>query len=138
MRKHLLDSDTLSYLIKGVPSALERAREYLKTHACLSFSIITYYEILRGLQYYDARSQMAMFEELAERSEIVLLNQTVAQAAAGIYAELRRQGQLIVDADLLIAATAIASDAVLVTNNASHYQRIPGLSLDNWLQAEPS
>ncbi len=137
MRKHLLDSDTLSYLIKGVPSALERAREYLKTHSCLSFSIITYYEILRGLQYYDARSQMAMFEELAERSEIILLNQSVAQTAAGIYAELRRQGQLIIDADLLIAATAIVSDAVLVTNNESHYQRIPGLALDNWLHAEP-
>ncbi len=136
MRKCLLDSDTLSYLIKGISPALERAREYLKIHSCLSFSVITYYEIRRGLLYHDARRQMPLFEKLAERSEIVPLDEPVGRVAADIYAELRRQGQLIADADLLIGATAIAADAVLVTNNEDHYERVPGLAVENWMSKD--
>jgi len=56
--------------------------------------------------------------------------------AAEIYAELRRQGQLIADADLLIGSTAIAADAVLVTNNEGHYERVPGLAVENWMSKD--
>ena len=42
---------------------------------------------------------------------------------------LRRQGQLIPDLDLLIAATALAHDLTLVTRNRHHFERIPDLRL---------
>ncbi len=44
--------------------------------------------------------------------------------ASQIYADLYQQGKIIGDADILIAATAIESDLLLVTNNTAHFSRI--------------
>jgi tRNA(fMet)-specific endonuclease VapC len=51
-----------------------------------------------------------------------------------IKADLRKKGLLIEDMDLLIAATAREHDLTLVTNNASHFERIPDLRLENWVE----
>jgi tRNA(fMet)-specific endonuclease VapC len=48
-------------------------------------------------------------------------------------AALDRKGERIEDFDLLIAATALNLNYVLVTNNTKHYKRIEGLQLENWL-----
>ncbi len=49
-----------------------------------------------------------------------------------IKADLERVGRTLDDADLLIGAIALASKGTLVTNNTSHFDRIPGLRIDNW------
>jgi predicted nucleic acid-binding protein len=46
-----------------------------------------------------------------------------------IRGQLRRDGNLVGDMDLLIASTAIAHDLTLVTRNRRHFERIPGLEL---------
>jgi predicted nucleic acid-binding protein len=50
-----------------------------------------------------------------------------------ITAFLKKDGNLIEDADILMAAIAIVEDLILITNNTSHFNRVKGLSLDNWL-----
>jgi tRNA(fMet)-specific endonuclease VapC len=40
---------------------------------------------------------------------------------------------LIEDADILMAAIAIVEDLILITNNTSHFNRVKGLSFDNWM-----
>ena len=56
--------------------------------------------------------------------------------AAGHYAEIRaeleRRGELIGPNDLVIAATVRAVGAVLVTNNVSEFERVPGLVCEDW------
>lgn len=47
-------------------------------------------------------------------------------------ANLRQQGLLIEDFDLLIAATALVHNLILVTNNTKHHSRVPGLGIENW------
>jgi tRNA(fMet)-specific endonuclease VapC len=53
-----------------------------------------------------------------------------------IYAEekarLRKQGNTIDDFDLLIGASAVANDMILVTNNEAHFQRITKIVIENW------
>ena len=44
-----------------------------------------------------------------------------------------KDGNLIEDADILMAAISIVEDLVLITNNTSHFNRVKDLSLDNWL-----
>lgn len=51
-----------------------------------------------------------------------------------IKAQLQKTGELLPDADLLIAATALDAGVTLVTGNTKHFSRIPGLSLENWFE----
>jgi predicted nucleic acid-binding protein len=44
-----------------------------------------------------------------------------------------KEGNLIEDADILMAATAIVEELVLITNNIKHFERIKGLKIDNWI-----
>jgi len=50
-----------------------------------------------------------------------------------IKAELKKQGKLIDDFDIFIAAIALSNEMILVTNNEKHFERIPNLTIENWL-----
>jgi tRNA(fMet)-specific endonuclease VapC len=68
---------------------------------------------------------------------LALLDTDVLHAivqAATIYADLHRRGELICDADILIAATAITHGLTVATNNQAHFRRIPDLLVVNWLE----
>jgi predicted nucleic acid-binding protein len=53
--------------------------------------------------------------------------------ATDIYADLYRRGELIGDADILIAASALANGFAIVTNNEEHFKRVKNLEVVNWL-----
>jgi tRNA(fMet)-specific endonuclease VapC len=129
----LLDTDILSAVMRQHLSALAHARAYLAVHDHFTFSIITRYEILRGLHAKQATAQLAAFELLCDVSRILPLTDAIVIRAATIYADLHKQGMLIGDADILIAATGLEYGLVVATNNQRHYQRITGIQLENWL-----
>ena len=80
-----------------------------------------------------ARAQLRAFEQLWQALGIVMIDLAVLDKAAELYADLRRAGQLIEDADLLIAAIALVHELTLVTNNTAHFSRITGLHVEDWL-----
>ena len=133
VRKTLLDSDILSALMKRNADVVSRAREYLRDHEQLTFSSITRYEILRGLKAKRAVAQHARFDEFCENCQILPITNDVVNRAADIYAELHRGGQLIGDADILIAATALVHDLDLASNNVAHFERVKGLTVATWM-----
>jgi tRNA(fMet)-specific endonuclease VapC len=129
----LLDTNIISALMRRHPVVMAKTRGYLDRYKRLTFSIISYYEILRGLEVKSAAVQKQRFELACLNSEILPLDETVIRRAIKIYADLYRRGQLIEDADILIAATALVHDLPLVTNNNKHFSRVPALVLQNWL-----
>ena len=129
----LLDSDTLSEIMKGRNQlVLRNAGNYLREHSSFRFSIITRYEILRGLHTKDASRQMTAFLRQCRVSTIYPMTEEIVDRAAEIYGALHKKGRLIQDADILIAATALIHDLVLVTGNEDHFQRIRDLRFVNW------
>lgn len=132
MKPSMLDTDILSEFLRGNPKVIFRVDEYLKEFGFISLSIITYYEILNGLLYKDARKQLTRFEEFIALNKVVPLTLRMAKAAAFIQADLRRKGTEIGHTDILIAGIAISSELQLVTNNTGHFKRIRGLELANW------
>jgi len=76
---------------------------------------------------------------LADRVETLLSNvlvlafdDSVARVAAKVRAGLEEVGRPIGPHDILIAATALAAQAVLVTRNVREFSRVPGLRVENW------
>ena len=76
---------------------------------------------------------MQLFEQLWRSQGIVMLDQVALDSAAQMYAELRATGQLLEDADLLMAAIALANDLTLVTHNTDHFARLTTLLWEDWL-----
>ena len=66
--------------------------------------------------------------------EIVPFGAACAHAYGLIRNQLRKDGTPIGPNDLLIAATAIANQAVLVSNNASEFARVKGLRFESWYE----
>ena len=98
MNKAVLDTDTLSAIMRRDSEALSNARAYLSSHLQLSISIVTRYEILRGLNAKNAASQAASFHALCQSMEVLPLTDDVIVRAADIYGTLHRTGQLVGDA----------------------------------------
>ncbi len=130
--KALLDTDTLSLIIKKHEISTAKAKVYLSIHHRFTFSIITRYEILRGLKAKHATTQLAKFEKLCQFSEVLPLIDDIVVRAADVYADLKQRGELIHDADILIAAAALVHGLVLVTNNERHFKRMTDLRIENW------
>jgi tRNA(fMet)-specific endonuclease VapC len=123
----------LSEIIKGIdPRVQDHARRYLAVFRYFAFSIITRDEMLRGLKARRTTRQIARFEQRRQHSEVLPLTDDIIVQAAEVYAVLYQEGQLISDADILIAATALTHHPVLVPENVNHCRRIPSLSIESW------
>jgi predicted nucleic acid-binding protein len=132
MKASLLDTDILSEFLRGNPRVIEKVTEHVIEYGFVSLSIITYYEILNGLLYKDAKKQLVKFEEFVGLNKVIPLTLPMAKTAATIQAELRKKGREIGHTDTLIAGIAITSELLLITNNTDHFNRIKGLEIANW------
>jgi len=132
LNRSLIDTDILSYFLKGNNSVAGNFELYLKEYPKITISEITYFEILSGLTFKKANKQIEGFEAFVSTCEILKLSTTSLRTSANIYSELREKGITIGTADLLIAGTALANSLTLVTNNRKHYEPISELSTSNW------
>jgi tRNA(fMet)-specific endonuclease VapC len=128
----LIDTDILSFYFKGERNVVKNFEKYLETFEIIELSIITYYEILSGLQAKNAFRQLEIFEEFAKDNIVIPLTENSCKISAELYSNLKQKGELIDDIDLLIAGIAIENEITIVTNNEKHFQRIPGLKIENW------
>jgi len=129
-----LDTDTLSAVLRPVPS-LEVIRRLADTAPDDQFTTsITLGELLYGAARKGSPG-------LAERARAAIRGAMHVlpfdAAAAEIYGELRpaleAAGNQLDDPDLRIASIALSRDLTLVTGNVRHFERVPGLRVDNWL-----
>lgn len=130
----VLDTDILSLLMRKNSSVLAKAKEYISEHDRFTISIITRYEILRGLKAKGAQQQALRFEDFCSKNRVLPITDEVMLRAADVYADLYRRGELTGDADILIAASALVNGCGIVTNNEAHFRRIAGLRVENWLE----
>lgn len=134
MKPTLLDTDTLTYFLKGNPVVVVRAMQYIEQHRELNISLITQYEILHGLLYKDARTQLPRVELFLSHHRVLPLTDESVRLSAAIYADMKRLGTPLAHTDVLIAGVAMANGWQLATNNTRHFERIEGLRLVNWTQ----
>ena len=125
---------------------VERGRLALEPHVARHkdeeafLSVITASELLHGVHRAtrpDVRAKRSAFVEgILERFALFPVDLGCARAHAQIWAELRQPGTMIGPHDLWLAATCIAHGLTMVTANVREFERVPGLSLEVWRQAQ--
>lgn len=134
--RYMLDTDICSYLIRQRNRALlATAQTRARSGAAIAISAITYAELRVGAERSrDAAKHRALVAALCDRlSGVLAWGKSAADQYARIQAKLMRAGTPIGDNDAMIGAHAVATDCVLVTNNARHFSRIEGLSYESWM-----
>lgn len=96
----------------------------------MAISLVTYGEISEGVDYgRDPKSAEAAFRRFLRGVDVLPLGREIMKRFARLRGALRRQGRLIGDPDVLIAATALAHDLTLVSRNIRHFARLPQVRL---------
>ena len=131
-----LDTDILSSILRPTPS-LEVIRRLAETDPREQFTTsITLGELLYGA----ARKGSARLAERArsligEAIRILPFDSAAAEVYGRLRAELEAGGRRLADPDLRIASIVLARELTLVTGNVRHFARVPGLRIENWLEA---
>jgi tRNA(fMet)-specific endonuclease VapC len=128
---YLLDTDTCIYWLRGHTPVRDRLLQV--GHELVSISVITLAELQYGAAVSSrAEANRQAIHQFTTDIPVIGIDPAVATLFGSIKSELRKQGALLEDFDLLIAATARTHDLTLVTNNDNHFRRIPDLRLENW------
>lgn len=126
--KYLIDSDWLIDVRANILPAYETINRLSADG--IATSIITVGELYDGaIGSADSAATLMNLRQLLQTFPVLSLNDAIMETFARIRVPLRRQGLLIPDLDLLIAATALSYDLTLLSRNRRHFQRIPGLTL---------
>ena len=135
MPRFMLDTDTCSYIMKrSHPLVLKRLQSVSVGDVCMS--VITRAELLYGVAVSPRRAQdAAALAALLPYVDALDFGEDAAQHYADIRADLKKRGALIGANDLFIAAHARALGLPLVTNNTAEFERVRGLTLQNWTLA---
>ena len=134
MKRCTFDTNIITAFLKNDSRVVERVSEYLEFFDRLTINIISYYEILRGLKDLGNKEKLRRFDNFIQENELVSITKETAEKAAEIYSYLKKDGNLIEDADILVASISIVEDLVLITNNTKHFKRVKGLRIKNWLE----
>ena len=133
---YLLDTDILSNLLRRAPStALVTMLASIPPEQQFTSSI-TLGEMVYGayrLQEGAGALLQRLEETLLAHLPVLPFDASAARRYGEVRAELERRGTPIGDADLRIASIALDRDLTVVTGNVRHFQKVPGLAVDNWL-----
>jgi predicted nucleic acid-binding protein len=112
----LVDTNVFSELMRAQPNP--GVLEWAETVQRMTLSVVSLEEICFGLRKRpNARVQAAVEELLSARSELLPVTAAIARSAGVLRGALQAQGETRTQADMLIAATALAHGLVLVTRN---------------------
>lgn len=130
----LLDTNVLSEVLRRQPSlAVMKALHALRPEQRFA-SEVTRYELRAGAALLDdaGRLWQRTQQQVLTLVQWLPFDARAAMAAADIGATLRRRGEPVDETDLFIAATAMVHGFSVSTRNVRHFERVPGLMVENW------
>ncbi|MDD4929830.1 MAG: type II toxin-antitoxin system VapC family toxin [Gallionella sp.] len=134
MLKYLLDTNIVIYVIKRRP--LQVLEVFNRHHGRMAISSITLAELVHGAEKSsDVSRNTSVVEDFVSRLAVLPYDDKAAWQYGNIRASLEKAGQTIGVNDLHIAAHARSNGLTLITNNLREFERVPGLMLENWVDA---
>jgi tRNA(fMet)-specific endonuclease VapC len=134
MIRYLLDTNIVSYFIKGISDGLIARMELGFNAQNIAISAVTCAELRFGMEMMDAKDRRrARITLLLDDLPALHWTTDAAVLFGEIKAKLQRDDTPIGDFDIQIGAHALAEDLILVTHNTRHFERIAGLKLEDWV-----
>ena len=128
---YVLDTNTLIYFFKGLGNVAENLLG--KSPKDIGIPTIVLFELEVGIAKSNApKKRKKQLEEITSLIKIIPFGEQEATMSANIRADLEKKGTPIGPYDLLIAGTALAHRATLITRNINEFKRIKKLQLENW------
>jgi tRNA(fMet)-specific endonuclease VapC len=128
--KYLVDTDWIINYLKGDEETVNILEQLYDSG--FAISVISFSEIYEGIFYYEGKNRSKLerdFKQFLEGVIVVDVDENIGKIFGELRAELRKEGNLIDNFDLLIASTAIQNNLELLSNNVKHFKRIKGLRL---------
>jgi tRNA(fMet)-specific endonuclease VapC len=128
----MLDTNIISDLIRNPQGkAAKRVAKVGEDNICTS--IIVAAELRYGCAKSGSKRLLKAVEDLLGEIDVLPFDVPADADYGGIRSELEAAGKKIGSNDLLIAAHAYATGAMIVTANTDEFKRIRGLKVENWL-----
>ena len=127
---YMLDTNTISHLLKEHPAVARRVTATAMTFLCMS--VITQGELMFGLAKRPEATRLHLaVRELLRRVDVHSWDSAAAECYGTVRAAMARQGKVLAPLDLLIAAHALSLGAVLVTNDKA-FGQVDALPIEDW------
>ena len=134
--QYLLDTNTCVDLMRSHPQVVSRISK-VSPADCAIFSI-SCYELFTGVAKCAAPAkEQARVDQLMQTVVELPFDTAAAREAGRIRALLESQGLMIGPYDVLLSGQALAAQLTLVTANVKEFQRVPGLTVENWQVLPP-
>jgi len=128
---YVLDTNTLIYFFKN--QGRVSARFLIEKPTEIAIPAIVIFELQTGIaKSTSPQKRTRQLKSLMEAVSILPFSIEAAQVAASIRAQLEKKGKPIGPYDVLIAGTALAHQATLVTHNLVEFNRVKGLKTEDW------
>jgi len=128
---YVLDTNTLIYYFKGQGQVAQNLANVSPQEIVVSAIVV--FELQVGIAKSNSPAKRTQqLQQLLSRVNVIAFDRDAAVAAATIRAQLEQQGTPIGPIDVLIAGTAVALQATLVTHNVKEFSRVSELAIADW------
>jgi tRNA(fMet)-specific endonuclease VapC len=131
MPRYLLDTDTVSYALRGQGLVAARLLEHRPSDLCISS--ITLAELSFGAEAKRSQKLRRAIRSFTKDVNVVPFDEACAERFGVVAAALATRGEPVGVYDTLVAAQALVLGLTVVTNNRRHFSRVPGLAVENWV-----
>lgn len=130
---YCLDTDIIIEYFRG-NEVIKNKIATLGENDSLGLTWLTVYEFFKGICSSGKYNEEDFLVRIVNASLMLEASYESSRTGGEIYASLKKSGNLLNDADILIASIVKEHGAVLITNNEYHFKRIDGLKVENWLK----
>ena len=134
--KYYLDTNIIIYAIKGkYPNIIKRFLKVPYQSIVLPSIVIAELEF-GAKKSANYKKVTKKYEEFINLFDEVSFDNKAAKIYADIRYDLEKKGAIIGPNDLIIAATVLANDGILVTHNVKEFNRVKDLKIEDWTEEE--
>jgi tRNA(fMet)-specific endonuclease VapC len=126
--RYILDTDWIINLLAGKKDTEEKIQQFDPEEIVIN--LVTVAEIYESAyNFANPEAHIQIFRSFLSNFQLLNLNFPIIEKFAEVRAHLRRRGQMISDFDILLGATALHYDLIVLTYNKKHFERIPDIKI---------